>query len=231
MPAPTRYLIVNADDFGQSPGVNQGVITAHERGVVTSASLMVRWAAATSAGSYARAHPSLSLGLHVDLGEWAYRHGSWVPLYKVVPAEDAAAVADEASRQLAAFRRLVGREPTHIDSHQHVHHNEPARSLLIGLAGQLCVPLRGCSPSVRHYGNFYGQTAEGTPLPGTITVENLIRILQALPAGVTELGCHPGLGDDLDGTYRAERAQEVQVLCDPRVRTAAEALRIQLRGF
>jgi len=37
-----RYLIVNADDFGQSPGVNRGIIQAHEHGIVTSASLMVR---------------------------------------------------------------------------------------------------------------------------------------------------------------------------------------------
>src|SRR5437870_3779943 len=41
-----RYLIVNADDFGLSPGVNRGIIEAHEHGIVTSASLMVRWPAA-----------------------------------------------------------------------------------------------------------------------------------------------------------------------------------------
>ena len=38
----SRYLIVNADDFGQSVQVNQGIIHAHEHGIVTSASLMVR---------------------------------------------------------------------------------------------------------------------------------------------------------------------------------------------
>ena len=65
----TRYLIVNADDFGQSHGVNRGIMQAHRRGIVTSASLMVRWLAASEAAAYAREHPSLSLGLHVDLGE------------------------------------------------------------------------------------------------------------------------------------------------------------------
>ena len=68
-----RFLIVNADDFGLSAGVNQGIIEAHERGVVTSASLMVRWPAAVAAAAYARSHPQLAVGLHVDLGEWAYR--------------------------------------------------------------------------------------------------------------------------------------------------------------
>jgi predicted glycoside hydrolase/deacetylase ChbG (UPF0249 family) len=64
-----RYLIVNADDFGQSDGINQGVVKAYERGIVTSASLMVRWPTASAAAVYARAHPDLSLGLHIDLGE------------------------------------------------------------------------------------------------------------------------------------------------------------------
>ncbi len=103
MLAPTRFLIVNADDFGQSPGVNEGLSRRVRRGIVTSASLMVRWAAAASAGAYARAHPSLSLGLHVDLGEWAYRQASWVPLYEVVAAEDAAAVADESPASWRPF--------------------------------------------------------------------------------------------------------------------------------
>jgi len=51
-----KYLIVNADDFGQSTGINRGIIEAHERGVVTSASLMVRWPAAIDAAQYAREH-------------------------------------------------------------------------------------------------------------------------------------------------------------------------------
>src|SRR6266566_7386787 len=130
MPA-ERYLIVNADDFGQSPGVNRGIITGHEQGIVTSASLMVRWAAAAEAAAYGRTHPALSVGLHVDLGEWVYRDETWVALYEVVPLADRAAVTEEVSRQLAAFRRLMGREPTHIDSHQHVHRDEPVHSVVV----------------------------------------------------------------------------------------------------
>ena len=42
----SRAVIVNADDFGQSAGINRGIVEAHERGIVTSASLMVRWPAA-----------------------------------------------------------------------------------------------------------------------------------------------------------------------------------------
>src|SRR5690242_15498799 len=100
-----RFLIVNADDFGQSPGVNQGIMEAHEHGIVTSASLMVRWPAAAAAAAYGRQRPSLSLGLHLDLCEWAYRNEDWVPVYEVVCLADRAAVAEELSRQIDAFRR------------------------------------------------------------------------------------------------------------------------------
>ncbi|HEY2989182.1 MAG TPA: ChbG/HpnK family deacetylase [Candidatus Binatia bacterium] len=226
-----KYLVVNADDFGQSPGVNRGVIQAHERGVVTSASLMVRWPAAAEAAAYAGTHGSLGLGIHVDLGEWAYRGETWTPLYEVVPPGDGAAVEREVAGQLAAFRRLTGKNPTHIDSHQHVHQREPARAVLIEAARELGVPLRHFSPTHRYCGDFYGQTAEGEPFPDAITVEGLLKILAALPAGATELGCHPGYGNDLETMYRDERAQEVKVLCDPRVRRAISALGIELHTF
>ncbi|MBA2449837.1 MAG: ChbG/HpnK family deacetylase, partial [Chloroflexi bacterium] len=78
-------MIVNADDFGFSPGVSRGIVAAHERGIVTSASLMVRWPAAVAAAAYGRAHPALSVGLHVDLGQDAYRDGRQVTLYRVIP--------------------------------------------------------------------------------------------------------------------------------------------------
>jgi predicted glycoside hydrolase/deacetylase ChbG (UPF0249 family) len=225
-----RYLIVNADDFGQSPGVNRGVIEAHEHGIVTSASLMVRWPAAAEAAALARAHPELSVGLHVDLGEWAYKDEEWAAVYSVVPVEDAAAVTDEIARQLAAFRRLMGKDPTHIDSHQHVHREEPVRSVLTGIAAKLQVPLRHYCPAVRYCGDFYGQARNGEPLLEAISVEGLLRTLAALPGGVTELGCHPGTGD-LESMYDSPRELEVRTLCDPRVRQALAQEDIELRSF
>lgn len=229
--ATARYLIVNADDFGQSRGINRGIIDAHAHGIVTSASLMVRWPAAVEAAAHGRAHPDLSLGLHVDLAEWAYRNDGWVPLYEVVPTHERAAVVEEVSRQLVAFRRLVGRDPTHLDSHQHVHLREPVRMVLLETARALAVPLRHCSATVCYCGDFYGQTADGHPLPEGIGVKKLLHILATLRPGITELGCHPGQGEDLDTMYSQERAQEQSVLCDPRVRAAIVALGIELCSF
>jgi predicted glycoside hydrolase/deacetylase ChbG (UPF0249 family) len=226
-----RRLVINADDFGQSRGVNRGIVEAHERGIVTSASLMVRWPAAVEAAAYARARPSLSVGLHVDLGEWASREGAWRSLYTVAPLDDAAAVRGEIVRQALRFRELMGRIPTHLDSHQHVHRREPTRSALAALACDLDVPLREVDARVRYSGAFYGQTAEGEPWPDAITTAALIQTLEALPPGLSELGCHPGYADDLDTMYRAERAREVAALCDPRVRQALARLEIQLTSF
>jgi predicted glycoside hydrolase/deacetylase ChbG (UPF0249 family) len=226
-----KHLIVNADDFGLSYGVNRGIIKAHEHGIVTSASLMVRWPAAPEAAVCSREHPDLSLGLHVDLGEWTCRNEAWVPLYEVVPVEDSAAVSDEVSRQLSTFRRLVGKDPTHIDSHQHVHLRESVRPVVIEIARHLAVPLRRYSSRVRSCGGFYGQTAEGLPLSDAISVDSLIKILEALPPGITELSCHPGETDDLDTMYRSERLDEVKALCDPRIRAAISALEIELCSF
>src|SRR5262245_41603867 len=138
----SRRVIVNADDFGLSDGVNRGIIRAHEAGILTSASLMVRWPAARAAADYARTHFRLSVGLHVDLAEWICRNGEWKPKYQVVPPDDAEAVDVEVRRQLESFRHLLGKHPTHIDSHQHVHRNEPIRSILTETARELGVPLR-----------------------------------------------------------------------------------------
>jgi predicted glycoside hydrolase/deacetylase ChbG (UPF0249 family) len=226
-----RTLIVNADDFGQSPGVTSGIIAAHEQGIVTSASLMVRWPAAVAAAAYAREYPSLSVGLHLDLGEWVYRDDEWTPLYEVAPTDDIAAVADEIARQVDAFRSLLGRDPTHIDSHQHVHRGEPVRSLLRVLAATLRIPLRGETPGVQYRGDFYGQSGTGYPYPQAITVEALINVIQTLPPGVTELGCHPGDREDVDSVYRSERLSELATLRDPRVREAINANSVSLRRF
>ena len=233
MIAPVRRLVVNADDFGQSRGVNLGITEAVEQGVVTSTSLMVRWPEAEDAARWARAHPAVSVGLHVDLGEWAYRAGEWVPVYRVVDADDPGAVDDELSRQLGAFLRLMGRPPTHLDSHQHVHRNDPLRPRLAAAGDRLGVPVRDLGGPVAYCGRFYGQYGRGEPYPEGITFDALVAILDGLPEGTTELGCHPGADriDDLDSVYLAERAVERAVLCDLRLPAALAERGIELRSF
>jgi predicted glycoside hydrolase/deacetylase ChbG (UPF0249 family) len=219
-----KRLVVNADDFGRTSGINQGIVRAHERGIVTSASLMVRWPAAAEAAEYGRDHPALSLGLHLDFGEWTFLDGQWAPVYEVEPTPA------DVHRQLDEFRRLTGVDPSHLDSHQHVHRTEPARSALLELGRELGVPVRHFS-LVRFEGSFYGRGSTGEPVPGAISVRRLLEILRSLPAGATELACHPGHVDGLDSDYLAEREREIEVLCDPRIREALTASGIELCSF
>lgn len=226
-----KLLIVNGDDFGLSRGINAGIIEAHEHGILTSASLMVRGPVAAGAAAYARGNAALSLGLHVDLGEWVCPGGNWELLYEVVPRQDKAAVRREVRRQIQAFRKLAGMEPTHLDSHQHFHRTEPVRSILMEAAERLGVPLREVTPEISYCGRFYGQTAEGRSIPDFLTVRHLLGLLEELPAGVTELCCHPGIGADFASPYLAEREEEVRVLCSPKVREALPGLEISLCSF
>src|SRR6266567_2315923 len=64
---PQRRLIVNADDFGRSPSINEAVIRAHREGVLTTASLMVNEPACDEAAALARENPGLGVGLHLTL--------------------------------------------------------------------------------------------------------------------------------------------------------------------
>jgi predicted glycoside hydrolase/deacetylase ChbG (UPF0249 family) len=223
-------LIVNADDFGFSNGINRGIVEAHERGIVTSASLMVEQPGAEDAAVYAQQHPELSLGLHLELPR----------ARRFLRRNAHSGTRAEVRRQLDRFRRLLDRDPTHVDSHRHRHRSEPARSVVLELGLELAVPVRDFHPLIRHCGYFYGQRYGSIystkPNPAAISVQALVSLLENLAPGVTELCCHPGFAEDLRPTfrkepYRAERALEVSTLCAPEVRSTIERLRIRLCSF
>jgi chitin disaccharide deacetylase len=225
-----RLLVVNADDLGLSAAVNAGIAEAHERGIVTSASLMVRQPAAEEAARLAQENSALAVGLHIDIGQWDYESGEWTVAYERCPSDDPAAVERECRDQLAAFRELTGRDPTHLDSHQHTHTSEPVASAAGEMAEELGVPLRGLG--IRYEGGFYGQSGRGEPWPEGITVERLVGLIESLPEGWTELGCHPGRGVSATETsYAAERERELRVLCSGEVRYAIERAGVGLRSF
>jgi predicted glycoside hydrolase/deacetylase ChbG (UPF0249 family) len=229
--ASTRYLIVNADDFGRSHGINRGVFTAYEHGIVTSASLMVRWPGARDAVAFARAAPELSLGLHIDLAEWVYAADRWQPSYEVVDHSDTEAVRTELWRQIERFDHLYGGYPTHLDSHQHVHRTEPVRSVVLDVAARLGVVLRAEDAGVAYCGDFHGQTGKGEALPEAVTPDALAAIVSSLGPGTTELACHPGLDDESGSVYALERESEVTALCHPAVRAAIDTGQIVLTSF
>ncbi|MBI4677938.1 MAG: ChbG/HpnK family deacetylase [Elusimicrobia bacterium] len=114
-PAPRR-LIVTADDFGSTPGVNEAVEASHRRGILRFASLMVRGAAVRDAVRVARANPGLGVGVHLDLCEggcaaaWGLRQF----------LRRGRGLEEEIDSQLRLCLSL-GVRPTHLDSHLNVH--------------------------------------------------------------------------------------------------------------
>jgi predicted glycoside hydrolase/deacetylase ChbG (UPF0249 family) len=225
-----KKLIVNADDFGQSDGINRGIIRAFEQGILTSASLMVRYPSASDAAAYSKSN-SLDIGLHVDLGEWIYQNEEWIPVYEVVLLDNVKIVEEEINRQLDEFNRLVGKKPTHLDSHQHVHKSENLLPIFINIAEKLNVTLRGCSNNVNYCGDFYGQSSDSSPLHDSISSNNLKKIITNLPEGITEMACHPGINVEIKTMYKIEREIEVISLCDKGVRELINLTNVQLCSF
>jgi chitin disaccharide deacetylase len=218
-----KYLVVNADDFGACAGVNRGIMEAHRRGIVTSASLMVGMPGSEEAARLARKCPALSVGLHVQFGDG--RRGP------VANLADTAACRESLCAQLVRFTGLMGRPPTHLDSHHHVHTRPELLPHFKEMAELHGAPLRECS-GVRYCSRFYGQWA-GEHHPERVSVSDLIQILATdVGEGVTELGCHPGCADPaLASSYRIERQLELSTLCDGRVRGFLDDRGIALIGF
>lgn len=236
-----KRLIVNADDYGRSAGINRGVVEAHREGLVTSASLMVNHGAAPEAARLAAQNPRLAVGLHLAFTAGVptlppSRLPSLVDGAGRLPAKpdglggaSADEVLCEARAQLARFRELMGREPTHLDSHHHAHRLPVVRDAVICAARETRLPVRCASAPVRERlleagvattgafsADFYGEGA---------TLAGLLAILDRVSEGVTELMCHPGYADaELVATsgYVAERERELEVL---KSRAAREALR------
>jgi predicted glycoside hydrolase/deacetylase ChbG (UPF0249 family) len=131
-------LIVNADDFGISEAVNRGIVEAHERGIVTSTSIMATGAKFEHAVELARLRPSLAVGVHLVLTEHrpligasaaaslVRSDGSFEPHLRQLLKRrlrgrvSIAEVRRELDEQIRRVR-AAGIAISHLDGHQHVH--------------------------------------------------------------------------------------------------------------
>ena len=220
MSAP-RTVIFNADDFGASTGVNRGIVDCHVGGVLTSTSMMVTGSAVEEAVELSREHPDLAIGLHWDVYGEDERD---------FDMSDERAIRDEFARQLDAFHELMGRGPTHVDSHRHAHRE--AFEVFRELVEPLGVPLRG-DGTVNWVGGFYAQWEWGVTELEHVSVAALQRMLREEAAdGWTEFSCHPGYrSPDYRAMYLVEREEEVRTLTDPRVRQTVDELGLELASF
>jgi chitin disaccharide deacetylase len=217
------YVLFNADDLGYSNGINRGIVEAHERGVVTSASMMVNTPATGEAVRLSREHSDLAIGLHVNFTNEAQR---------LIDLDDEMACRRELWGQYRRFLDLMGRKPTHLDSHQHVHRHPMRRPLFEELADAEGLPLRD-RPAVVFKGGFYGQWEYGVFDPEKVSLAALERILhEEVGEGIYEFCCHPGYFDPaLEAVYHRDREHELRTLTDPALRPFLEGEGIRLISF
>jgi chitin disaccharide deacetylase len=132
-----RRLIVNADDFGFTSGVNRGIVEAHSGGVVTSSTLMANGPAFAEAARLAKTIPTLSIGCHVVLIDGQpvldaqqlptltsgahFRDGLMTFAARAIAGRiDADEIIAEASAQIRKIQ-AAGISVSHIDTHKHTH--------------------------------------------------------------------------------------------------------------
>jgi predicted glycoside hydrolase/deacetylase ChbG (UPF0249 family) len=245
-------VIINADDLGRTHGINEGIFQAHQRGLVSSATLMVGYAPAADAAARLGEFPELGIGLHVALTGQApilsaETVSSLVDAAGQFPAKpegyesmdlDPAQVVAEVRAQFERFQHLTGRLPTHLDSHHHSHRHPTICEALITVAGEDGLPVRNTSAAV-------GEALRRASTPSSdffverffgdeASLPVLLEILAAVGDGVTEVMCHPAEVDQellRTSSYAEDRQRELAVLTHPDARRALAEHNLDLVHF
>jgi predicted glycoside hydrolase/deacetylase ChbG (UPF0249 family) len=214
-----RLLIVNADDLGYDPEIDRGILEAHARGIVTSATAMVT--TPFSAAALRAAPATLGVGLHVVLE----------------PGLSPPAVERVLREQLARFEALRGAAPTHLDSHKHLHATAAAREPFRAFARDRNLPVRSIDAAMVAFLREGGVlTADRFLGDGALrpawTVERLAAAIEGLEEGVAELMAHPGYRPSHARTsFGVERETELGALCSEAVRRAVERAGVALVDY
>ena len=140
-----KRLVVNADDFGYTRGVNRGIIDAHTNGILTATTLMANGAAFTDAVQLARQHPELDVGCHLVLvGGRSLLSGE-----ELLPGSVPELVARVAARRMEPYEELKaqveaildeGIRPLHLDTHKHTHLLFPVLSAVARISEEFRIP-------------------------------------------------------------------------------------------
>jgi predicted glycoside hydrolase/deacetylase ChbG (UPF0249 family) len=140
-----KQLVVNADDFGFTRDVNQGIVEAHQHGILTATTLMANGPAFEDAVRLARENPRLDLGAHLVLvgGRALAAPGKELPpgipqLFAAIAARRIR-IYDELSAQV---KRILdaGIRLTHMDTHKHTHLAPPVLEAVARIAEESGAP-------------------------------------------------------------------------------------------
>jgi len=153
-----KKLIVNADDFGRTPGVSQGILRACQEGIVTSTTVMMNMAGAPEAlQRVIQEHPHIGLGVHLVftsgrpliLPEWVPsllgEHGYFLSQDDIRSNPeriDLSELRSELKAQIKTFQNATGRNPDHVDAHHFIHLLPRFFELYLELAEENKIPAR-----------------------------------------------------------------------------------------
>jgi chitin disaccharide deacetylase len=247
----SKLLVVNADDFGFTPDVNDGILEAHRNGILTATTLMAGGAAFEHAVELARLNPSLDVGCHLTL----IGGNSLLPPHNLLPVSVPQLVKSVVCRQivvydefLAQVRRILdsGVSLTHLDTHKHTLMLPSVATAVARVSKEfhipwvrrpLAVPVLGPLLSIRlaRHGCRMTDHFLGYRLTGRLDCEALVALIRRLPEGSSELMCHPGF---LRGELRAARTRlkesrqrELEALTSPAARQALEETGVRLVNY
>lgn len=228
-------LLFNADDFGLSVGMNQGIIKSFTHGVVRSTTLMTNLGDSTlDAIALAKQYPSLDVGIHLNLflgpSLSGYIEGvtdgdgnffKWIQEPNETPATrvDWSGIKRELEAQIR-FAFSHGVTPTHLDSHRHGHLHPELLPFVYGLAKRYKLKLRNFNTPLEL--NHLSATEAFTTdfYDTTATLNDLKNIIETSPFESLELMCHPACQDDVLpqlSSYVEKRYDELAILTDPQL--------------
>lgn len=249
--SPGRRLVINADDFGFTRDVNEGILDAHRNGILTATTLMANGPAFDDAVGLARDNPSLDVGCHLVLVGGL----SVLPPYRPLPSTISSVLRAVVLRRIrlceemaAQVRKIraAGIEPTHLDTHKHVHVLPPVLEALARISEEFRIPwvrrplpapflTNGSQRLLRRYGCRTTDHFTGFRLTGRLDTRRLAGLIRSLPEGTTELMCHPGrCGHELRAAatrLKESRETERSALIAPEAREALEQSGVRLANF
>jgi hopanoid biosynthesis associated protein HpnK len=253
-----RGLIVTGDDFGASIEVNAAIETAHVHGILNTASLMVTGAAAADAVRRARSLPGLHVGLHLALTRAPSMRtreplpqGLWgAGMRFFFSPAGRRMLASEIQAQFQAFAATgLALDHVNVHNHMHLHPTVLARILDIGRdfglravrlpfepgMNRLLLPwIALMQRRLRRAGIVFNDRLFGMRDCGSMTRTRVLRLLEALPPGVSEMHFHPATGPwpgMETGREGFAHAAELEALTSADVREAIERGGIRLHSF
>ncbi|MGL5021230.1 MAG: carbohydrate deacetylase [Mycoplasmatales bacterium] len=224
-----RKLIVNCDDFGISRGCNYGIQDLYRAGVLTSTTMLVNGPEIDHAVEISKQNPELGVGLHMCLTMFkpctnldiiCDKNGEMnrkVEFYDGLVI-DTDLIYNEWKAQIERFIFLMGKKPTHLDSHHHIHEIEYIRPVAIKLANEYDLPIRSleCNKGrVAFSMGFYGENCNFDAFKREISL-----LLNDKTADAYEFSCHVGYVDETIKkvtSYSTNRCLELENLLDSQV--------------